>query len=257
MLAIGLVDLVLRTIGDLSFGRAVGVRDPSPWIYAQGAALGLAATLVAAAKPALDAARSAPAVALRRAALERRAHAGARRAVPAAVALLAASGLALAFGPSDLYVAFAALFGVLAAGALLTPMMTVILMRAIDGAFGRRLGLPVTLAVRGVNASLSRTGVATAALAIAIATVNGVGLMIVSFRASLDDWLDTTLTADIYLSAVADGFSSPTSRSRVSCAIGAETSRWRVRLLPTTRGACDSRRRAGIAARSVGRRWRA
>jgi putative ABC transport system permease protein len=49
--------------------------------------------------------------------------------------------------------------------------------------------------------------VATAALAVAVATVNGVGLMIASFRASLDDWLRTTLTADIYLSANEDGAS--------------------------------------------------
>jgi putative ABC transport system permease protein len=48
---------------------------------------------------------------------------------------------------------------------------------------------------------MSRTGVATTALAIAIATVNGVGLMITSFRSSLSDWLTTTLTADLYITA--------------------------------------------------------
>jgi len=204
LLAIGLVGLVLQTIGDLSFNAAVGAVEPSPWIYAQGAALGFVATLIAALKPALDAARITPAAALRRAVLERRAHAAARRAAYLALPILAASGLILAFGPSELYAAFAALFGVLAAGALLTPLATVALMGALDRVLVRRAGIPVTLAVRGVSASLSRTGVATAALAVAVATVNGVGLMIASFRASLDDWLGTTLTADIYLSAVED-----------------------------------------------------
>jgi putative ABC transport system permease protein len=112
-------------------------------------------------------------------------------------------------------------------------------MRAVDGAFGRRLGLPVTLAVRGVNASLSRTGVATAALAIAIATVNGVGLMIVSFRASLDDWLDTTLTADIYISAVADGaeLAELAESGELAAIPGVEDlALTRARALPTTRG---------------------
>jgi len=205
VLAIGLVGLVLRTIGDLSFNAAVGVLSPTPWIYVQGAALGLMATLLAAAKPALDAARITPAAALRRAVLERRAHAAARRAAYVALPVLMVSGLTLAFGPNRLYTAFAALFGVLAAGALLTPLATVALMSALDRLLGRRAGIPVTLAVRGVSASLSRTGVATAALAVAIATVNGVGLMIASFRSSLDDWLQTTLTADIYLSAPEDG----------------------------------------------------
>jgi putative ABC transport system permease protein len=205
VLAIGLVGLVLQTIGDLSFNAAVNAMSPSPWIYVQGAALGIVATLIAAAKPAMDAARIMPAAALRRAVLERRAHTAARRAAYVALPVLVASGLTLAFGPSRLFTAFAALFGVLAAGALLTPLATVALMGAFDRLLGRRAGIPVTLAVRGVSASLSRTGVATAALAVAIATVNGVGLMIASFRASLDDWLQTTLTADIYLSAPEDG----------------------------------------------------
>ena len=205
VLAIGLVGLVLRTIGDLSFNAAVGGVDPSPWIYVQGAALGFVATLIAAAKPALDAARIAPAAALRRAVLERRAHSAARRAAYAAVPILAASGLLLAFGPSQIYAAFAGLFGVLAAGALLTPLTTVFLMSTLDRMLNRRAGIAVTLAVRGVNASLSRTGVATAALAVAVATVNGVGLMITSFRASLDEWLQTTLTADLYINATGDG----------------------------------------------------
>jgi putative ABC transport system permease protein len=201
LLAIGLVGLVLRTIGDLSFNAAVGDVDPSPWIYVQGAALGLIATLIAAAKPALDATRIAPAAALRRAVLERRAHSSARRAAYAAIPILAASGLLLAFGPSRIHTAFAGLFGVLAAGALLTPLTTVLLMSALDALLQRRAGIAVTLAVRGVNASLSRTGVATAALAVAVATVNGVGLMITSFRGSLDEWLQTTLTADLYVTA--------------------------------------------------------
>lgn len=199
-LAIGLVELVLRTIGDLYFSAAVIAAKPSPWIYAEGAALGMGATLLAAAKPALDAARASPALVLRRAALERGARRGARWATLAAIVLLALSGLILALGPNELYIAFGGLFAVLAAGALLTPAATVLLMRGIDRALGRRLGLPAVLAIRGVSASLSRTGVATAALAVAIATVNGVGLMITSFRTSLGDWLDTSLTADLYVS---------------------------------------------------------
>jgi putative ABC transport system permease protein len=136
--------------------------------------------------------------------LERRAHAAAKRAAIFALPILVASALILRFGPSDLNAAFAGLFGVLAAGALLTPFATVALMGALDRVLARRAGIPITLAVRGVSASLSRTGVATAALAVAVATVNGVGLMIASFRASLDQWLETTLTADIYLSSAED-----------------------------------------------------
>jgi putative ABC transport system permease protein len=238
-LALGLVGLVLRTIGDLSFNAAVSSAAPSPWIYVQGAVLGFAATLLAAAKPALDAARIAPAAALRRAVLERRAHSAARRAAATAVPLLVVSGAVLAFGPSELYAAFAGLFGVLAAGALLTPLTTVLLMSGLDRLLGPRAGVPVTLAIRGVSASLSRTGVATAALAVAVATVNGVGLMIASFRASLDDWLQTTLTADVYVSATGDGMALSTlvDNAALLGISGVEgISLTRARVLPTTTG---------------------
>jgi putative ABC transport system permease protein len=91
------------------------------------------------------------------------------------------------------------LFGVIAAGALVVPVATLLLMSAIERCARSVLSLPTLLAIRGVGASLSRTGVATAALAISVATVNGVGLMISSFRTSLADWLGTTLTADLYV----------------------------------------------------------
>jgi putative ABC transport system permease protein len=239
VLAIGLVGLVLRTIGDLSFDAAVAAAAPSPWIYVQGAALGVLATLIAAAKPALDAARITPAAALRRAVLERRAHAASRRAAYLALPILAASGLTLAFGPSELYAAFAALFGVLAAGALLTPLATVLLMSALDRVLGRRGGIAATLAVRGVSASLSRTGVATAALAVAVATVNGVGLMIESFRTSLDEWLQTTLTADVYVGAPEDGgaLADVVASGALAAVEGVEgLSLTRARLVPTAHG---------------------
>jgi putative ABC transport system permease protein len=158
--------------------------------------------------------------------------------------LLAASGLVLAFGPSQLYAAFAGLFGVLAAGALLTPLATIGLMSVLDRVVGRRGGVSVTLAVRGVSASLSRTGVATAALAVAVATVTGVGLMIASFRTSLDAWLETTLTADIYVSAADDG--SELAELVASGALTAiagveELALTRSRTIPTGRGAVAMR----------------
>ena len=200
-LANGLVDLVLRTIGDIDFSSVVQAARPSPWIYVQGAALGTAATLLAGLKPALDAARAAPAAVLRRVALERRARTGAVRAAWLAVPLLVLAAAILAFGPSSLVAAFGSLFAVLAAGALLTPLATVALMAALDRGLRRFLGLPATIAIRGVGASLSRTGIATAALAVAVGTVNGVGLMIGSFRTSLSSWLETTLTADLYVTS--------------------------------------------------------
>jgi putative ABC transport system permease protein len=221
----------------LSFGSAVSAVNPSPWLYVQGAALGLGATLVAAAKPALDATRIEPTAALRRVVLERRAAAGAWRAAGVAVLLLAFGAALLAFGPSDLSFAFGGLFGVLAAGALLTPLATIALMGALDRAIGRKLGIAVTLAIRGVGASLSRTGVATAALAVAVATVNGVGLMIFSFRSSLDTWLDTTLTADLYVNGDGADLAELAASGSLTAIAGIDgLTLTQSRLVPTSRG---------------------
>jgi len=200
LLASGLVDMVLQTIGDLYFSVAVAPAAPSAWIYVQGAVLGLGATLVAAIGPALDASRSEPDSAMRRATLERQARRRSTLAAVWAVPTLALAGLLLAMESEGLVIAFAALFFVLCAGAMLTPAATALLMKLCEPLVDRCVGLPGLMAVRGVSASLSRTGVATAALAVAVATVIGIGLMITSFRASLVTWLDTTLTAEVYLS---------------------------------------------------------
>ncbi|HEX6998848.1 MAG TPA: ABC transporter permease [Gammaproteobacteria bacterium] len=199
VLARSLVDLVLATIGDLSFTAAVKGAEPSRWIYVEGAVLGMAATLLAGLKPALDATRVAPAAALRRADVERAARRSARRGARLAVPVAGAGAVLLVVAPRDLTTAFAGLFCVLAAGALLTPAAALLLARLAEPAARRAVGLPGVLAVRGVGASLSRTGVATAALSVAVATVIGVGLMIASFRESLVGWLGTTLTADLYV----------------------------------------------------------
>jgi putative ABC transport system permease protein len=200
-LAHGLVELMLRTIGDLYFTAAVSAPPLSPRVFLIGAALGVVATLIAALGPAADAARTPPDAAMQRAALERDMRARSRVAGWTALPSLAIAGLLLAYGPADLVTGFAALFFVLIAGALATPMLTAALMQIFERPAERLLGLPGLLAVRGVTASLSRTGVAAAALAVAVAAVIGVGLMIASFRVSLIAWLDTTLAADYYISS--------------------------------------------------------
>ncbi len=220
LLATRLIDLVLRTIGDLYFSSAVAAAQPSPALYLRGAVLGIAGTLLAAAKPALDAARSAPAAVMRRAELERGTRRAAFRAAWLAAPLLVASLGMLGAGPPGLYAAFGALFGVLAACALMIPAVTLLLMNALERCVGRFLPLAGLLALRGVGSSLSRTGTATAALAVAVATVNGVGLMISSFRTSLADWLGTTLTADLYVGFDAGAPLSDTELARIVSVAG-------------------------------------
>lgn len=197
-LAHGLVGLVLQTVTDLYFQRAAGELVLSPWSLAAGVLVGLGGSVVAALAPAREAATTPPRAALVRSDLEARAHRLARRGALAGVGLLVLGGLVI--GLSDgLVAAFAGLFALILGAALLAPAVTLVLGRALA-----RLvrGRPLAgLAVQGAVASLSRTGVAVAALSVAVAAVIGVAVMIASFRASVVDWLEGSLAADFYVSA--------------------------------------------------------
>jgi putative ABC transport system permease protein len=199
LLGAGLTGLVVQTIDDLYFRLRVDALALAAWPFAKAAALGLGMTLLAALGPALEAASIPPRAVLSRASMERRT----RRRLPwllaaAAVALVLAV-LLLAAGRNSLVISFAGLFGVFLACALATPPATAGLMSLLDRALPGRAPVPVRMAIRGTTASLSRTGVAVAALAVSVATVVGVGLMVSSFRISVDDWLRQTLVADFYL----------------------------------------------------------
>ena len=57
------------------------------------------------------------------------------------------------------------------------------------------------MAVAGIATSLSRTGVAIVALAVAVSATIGVSVMVDSFRGSVSSWLQQTLQADVYAGA--------------------------------------------------------
>ncbi|MDG2316530.1 MAG: FtsX-like permease family protein [Gammaproteobacteria bacterium] len=199
-----LVDLVLQTVGDFYFRSNVAAANPPPWLYAKGLVLGLGTSLLAAAAPALDAARTSPHAAMSRSALERSALKLTDRAALFSIPIMAAALALLGLSTRSLFVGFAGLFFIIAASALLVPTTTRIFAKVVEPIFEYIFGIAGSLAARGVSTSLSRTGVATAALSVAVATVIGIGLMVNSFRISVEEWLSGTLTADIYLSTEAD-----------------------------------------------------
>lgn len=198
-LAALLIDLMLMTIDDFSFRGSVAVGAASPWLYARGLAIGVVATLAATIAPVRNAVRRDTSVAIRRSSLESlsRSHASSARR---AAWILAFAAIALLLWPSrNLVVAFAGLFAVLAAAAAAVPASAAALVETFVRLFRGVLGIIGVQAARNVLAHQSRIAVATAALTLAVACVIGVGVMISSFRTSLEDWLETTLTSDIYV----------------------------------------------------------
>jgi len=203
--------LVSRTVNDLYFVTAVGSVQPSTLDVAVALVAGVGAALVAAFVPALEAASGTPLQGLRRSALEHRAGALARSLLPIAAWLTCASLATVALSERSLYAGFAALLMLLLALAAAMPATLAALANRAAAALRLRAPL-LRLAVHTVSASLSRTGVAIAALSVAVAAMLGVSIMIGSFRESLAEWLDRTLSADIYVSAPGPGFGRPERR---------------------------------------------
>lgn len=199
---------VTRTINDLYFVSAVTKISLEPATLLIAVGTGMAAALFAALVPALEAARTPPQLAMRRSTLERRAARGAVALLGVSTAMLIAAGLAIAASSKSLVVGFVALFLLMVAAALLTPALLRIL-AAAGARIARGRNLTAQLALGEVAASISRTGVAVAALGVAIAAAIGVAVMVASFRHSVADWLGRTLRADIFVMAPGPGFSRP------------------------------------------------
>lgn len=200
LLGRGLVGLVTRTVNDLYFVVSVRHLALEPLTLAKGLVLGVGATLAAALMPAWEAARSQPAVTMRRSSVEDVARGRAPWLALGGLLLLALGGVLLALPTHALPPAFVGLFAVVLGAALLVPWATEKLASALAGPLGVAFGLLGRMAARGVTASLSRTAVALAALMVAVATTVGVGLMVTSFRQTVVTWLDASLQADVYVS---------------------------------------------------------
>ncbi len=200
-LANGLVELISRTISDLYFSIDVAELPVPLLTVAKAAGAGILATIVVACIPAWEATRTAPASALRRSVIERQTHRGSRIAVKLGLVLMAVGGVLLSIAPRSLVMGFAGLFFLVIGYAVMTPQLMVWLLDLARYGIGALFGLPGRLAVRGLVAALSRTGMAVAALTVASAAAIGVGVMIASFRDSVNDWLTARLLADVYVAA--------------------------------------------------------
>ena len=196
----GLVGLVSQTINDLYF--VVTVNEVTVPVSGVVAALcaGPATALAAALLPALEVAASAPQLGLARSVLETRAVRVARTLAVVSALLAVGAGLIAWVSGRSLLAGFATLFMLLLSVAAVTPAALRVLAQAA-ARLGARLSPVARLACGDIAASLSRTGVASAALGMALTAMIGVAIMVESFRESLREWLIHTLRADVYVSA--------------------------------------------------------
>jgi len=205
----GAVRMVTQTINDLYFVVTVSNVGIAATSLIKGAVLGIGATVVAASLPAWEAASVPARTALFRSTVESRAQRMVARAAGVGCVLLLIGGGALAWpmGPPigrpsrSVVVGFASTSAVVLGFALLTPLITRMLMHAAALPLGWLWGSLGRMAPRDVVKSLSRTSITVAALMVAMAVTVGVNLMIGSFRHTVAHWLGYALQADIYVSA--------------------------------------------------------
>jgi len=194
-----LLVLVARSINDLYFRVNVTEVTVSSFSIAKGLFAGLGATLLAAAVPAMEAASYQPRLALTRSVLEHRTS----RVLP----LIAIAGLGIGllallllhWSGSNLFAGLVAVFALILGFALCIPLAVKAITSVMEPVAAKVAGLPARLAVSGIGANLSRTGVAIVALAVAVSATIGVSVMVDSFRGSVSAWLEKTLQSDVYV----------------------------------------------------------
>jgi putative ABC transport system permease protein len=218
--------LALRFFGaDLGAGYFTGVQPTvqfTPVAAAVFFSLGLGVALLGCLAPALEAARAAPAVALKSGSDET-ALAGLARIWPSAVCLL----LAALF--SRLPPIFALpIFGYLAIALLLVGGIGLMprLAASVFGAVNRRATLlhavPALTMARLANAS-GQAAIALGGVLASFSLMVAMAIMVSSFRVSVDDWLVRILPADLYVRVAAAGATAglgPNEQAAIAASAG-------------------------------------
>jgi len=201
MLGQGLLVLVTQTISDLYVSVRATDLLLTPAVLLKGVGITLLAVVVATLAPAWEAAQVSPVQVQRQSTLEQRnQRRGTGLALAGVVLMLASAGL-IGYSGKQLVTGFLGLFLLIVGYSLCVPL---VLRFALHGLQRLRLTLLPRMAIRGVQASLSRTSLAIIALTVAVSATVGVSIMIGSFRASVAEWLEMTLASDLYVSATSE-----------------------------------------------------
>lgn len=196
----GLLYLISGTINAVYFRVDATSLLITPLQIGKGVVLGISATLLAVLPPAFEATRLSPVKVLARSQLE----SGIRRLINTvglvSIVLILGGGAMAFFSGKSITLGLGSIFLILFGFGLLTPMVTLLFMKLIEQLFGRFLGILGHLPARMVSAEISRTGIAIAALMIAVSATIGMDLMIGSFRQTVEQWLQASLRADLYVS---------------------------------------------------------
>ena len=200
LLGRGLVKLVAQTVNDLYFTTNVSTLLIAPEMLLKGLLLGILVTLLAAFLPALEAARSEPRSVTRRSASEYRTFRALPWLIAAGISAIALGILMIRIPGKSLMPGFSGLFFIIAGYCLVVPALVFAFSRLLTPVLAQLSGFTGLFAIRSISASLSRTGLAIAALTMAVAATVGMGIMVESFRGTVANWMARSLQGELYLS---------------------------------------------------------
>ncbi|MEB3198238.1 MAG: ABC transporter permease [Candidatus Sericytochromatia bacterium] len=211
VLARGAVAAVSQTVDALYVDTSAQAVAWDPLPFAIGWVAGVTLSLVAALAPALEAAGTSPALAMRAGSWEAR-----QRGRSGRWALVGVGLVALAAAAASVPAHGGPPWGGYLAAALLVlgtsfwaPLTVEGLSWAVERlTAGGRLSAPVLLGVRNFRRAVGRNGVAVAALMVGAAMTVGVATMVGSFRGTVTAWIETTLPGAYYVNPAAAGTTS-------------------------------------------------
>ncbi|MDQ3814655.1 MAG: FtsX-like permease family protein, partial [Armatimonadota bacterium] len=241
-LGIGLAGLTLQAVSKTVSTLYIAVKAREilvpPWLWWGGPLAGTVLAIVSSLVPAHEAANTSPRAAMQHVTLH---HATARFAwVLAAVGLAL---LALAFllcqpfiSQRSAFAGFVAAFATLSGFALVTPLLTLWGGKAVQSLAGALFGIEGTLAGAYLQRALNRSSLVIAALMVSLAMMIGVSVMVRSFRQTVGAWVESNVSADLYISP-ATGFAGDLGPGLPDEVVRYATTLPAVRFADTIRGA--------------------
>ena len=207
LLAIGAVDAVGQTVSSLYVSSTPGEIEFRPWTIAIATVAGLGVSVLSAWWPAREAAGVAPTEAMAGATLDYQVRTAGHRSTVAAVVLAVLAAASCLMPPADRIPVggYAALVFLIGAAAMISPRVSLLVLGLAGRWLATRFGVIAGIAARALAASLGRTSVIVAAMAVATALIVGMAVMVGSFRETVVDWIGYRLQADFYVSPAGGG----------------------------------------------------
>lgn len=196
-----LIIFISQTINDLYYVVSVREIYISPMIILKGAGLGIIATLLSAIYPAREASRVHPRSAMIRSEQESSLLRRVPRMSITGVIFMIAGAVILLIPSHNIWLSYFGILPVIIGFALMAPLIIIMVEKIFSPLYKKLFGITGKMASRSVLQNISRTYIAIAALALAVAATVGVGIMIGSFRSTVINWLEARLNADIFISA--------------------------------------------------------